>query len=146
MSILPPRTPLPDTPFRRRHTPGTASGRRGYERYRHCLRWEFGFTCAFCLLHESDLAVGVGDGLPAAGSGQFTIEHLQPQATVPSRRNDYSNCYYACRRCNLARTLKYQLVSRDGAQLLDPCRVAWANHFSAGGDEYRPNENDLHAD
>jgi hypothetical protein len=49
--ILPPVTqPWPQV-IVRQHKPPEAK----YKTYRACLRWEFGFSCAFCLLHETDL-------------------------------------------------------------------------------------------
>ena len=79
--ILPPTT-APRGPIRRVHRPKQYAGKRGYEKYRRCLRWEFGFTCSFCLLHESDFHVGLA-AIPAAGSGLFTIEHLLARSTNP---------------------------------------------------------------
>jgi hypothetical protein len=87
------------------------------------LRWEFGFTCAFCLLHESDLA-----GKGAEGLGLTTIEHFVPARTEPWRINQYDNCFYACRLCNRARSGR-PVIDSTGRSLLDPCRHRWADHF-----------------
>lgn len=97
MPTLPSRTNLPDA-IERTHTP--AAGR--YPTYRPCLRWDFAFACAFCLIHEADLAEhGV------EGTGLTSIEHRVPRSDPSageSLTDDYSNCYYACRFCNGSRS------------------------------------------
>ncbi len=96
--------------------------------YRSCLRWEFGFTCAFCLLHEALIAP---EG--AKGSARFWIEHLERQETHPDLAHDYDNVVYSCRRCNIARG-KSPRCDADGRQLLDPCAQPWSEHFRIHGD------------
>ena len=136
MKILPPRTLPPRTPTSRRHRP-RPSGR--WTNYRPCLRWDFGFTCAFCLLHEADLF----GGQPGEGLGGTTVEHAIPRSTDPTRKNDYTNCLYACRFCNRSRSANP--VRRDGARLLDPTLHAWGEHFVAADDRLRPFEDDADA-
>jgi hypothetical protein len=123
MRILPLQTPPPSRRIERRHTPGVTTGRHGYQNYRPCLRWEFGFTCAFCLLHEADLFEH-----GAQGSGLTSIEHRVPASTSENEINRYDNCFYSCRFCNGARS-NAPLVDAAGSKLLDPCSVAWADHF-----------------
>src|ERR1700730_10113620 len=101
--------PWPEA-FSRRHRPPAAD----FSTYRPCLRWEFGFCCALCLLHESDIAA-----CGATGWGIMSIEHLIPQSVAPERANDYLNCIYACGRCNRSRRNLQDLPS--GARLLNPC-------------------------
>jgi hypothetical protein len=103
---------------------------READQYRPCLRWEFGFTCAFCLLHESDLTPHGVDG-----SGLTSIEHYQTQRSAPDLADEYENCFYACRWCNGARGTK-PVIAPDGRRLLQPCSDAWGTHFSAT-DRYR---------
>ncbi len=135
MQILPERT----LPFRerleRRHQPRPARGRLGYPAYRPCLRWEFGFTCAFCLAHESDLSEhGV------EGTGLTTVEHFVPvstgqhQSAAESLANDYQNCFYACRYCNGARSTTPS-TDGQGRKLLNPCAHRWTEHFSVSDDD-----------
>ena len=50
IQILAPTTPPPASPRRQRHAPRSAGH---YREYRACLRWDAGFTCCFCLVHES---------------------------------------------------------------------------------------------
>jgi hypothetical protein len=120
MKIVPLMT-LPSTkPFARTHSPKPA----GYRTYRPCLRWEFGFTCALCLVHEADLhEFGLAEGW-----GLTWIEHRETQSSEPGKANDYSNCIYACRLCNAARNDK-PLQDALGNRVLDPTLDAWADHF-----------------
>jgi hypothetical protein len=95
------------------------------------LRWEFGFTCAFCLLHEVQVAP---EG--ASGSRRFSIEHLELKKDRDDLVNRYDNVVYACSRCNNARSI-WPRQAEDGRRLLDPCSDAWASHFVVDGDEIR---------
>jgi hypothetical protein len=139
MEILPPRTQPPEIPIRRRHVPKQFAGDRGYQRYRSCLRWDFGFTCAFCLLHEADFA----DPRGLRGSSAMTIEHRTLRRDEPERSNDYGNCFLACCYCNRARGIKP--VHEEDSRLLDPTVVAWNHHFELDGDHLRPISGDLDA-
>jgi hypothetical protein len=136
LKILPPQTQPPQAPTARRHHPAPASR---WTAYRSCLRWDFGFTCPFCLLHEADLL----GGLPGEGLGVTTVEHWIPRAEDASRQNDYGNCLYACRFCNRARSV--QPVSTPGADLLDPTARTWSDHFRSDEDRLLPVDGDLHA-
>jgi 5-methylcytosine-specific restriction endonuclease McrA len=71
----------------RRHGP---AGYRVVERYRPWLRDEFDFRCVYCLKQEAWGQV----------TGEFEIDHFEPQSVNPQRRLDYLNLVYACRRCN----------------------------------------------
>lgn len=132
MSHLPPTTALPQQPLSRRHQPRPMP----YERYRQCLRWDHGFSCALCLLHEADLAEAGVEGL-----GLMWIEHREPQSTVPEQADTYANCYYSCRFCNQARRA-LPTTATPGGRLLDPVQVAWAQHFEMNEDEMRPRVGD----
>lgn len=132
-SVLPSTPVLPSSPIDRRHAPEVeADLDRGYERFRPCLRWEFSFACPFCLLHEAQLSP-----TGAAGTAQFWIEHLEPQAARPDLRNTYANVVYGCRRCNLARHQRPRTDGR-GRRLLDPCADVWSAHFGYEQDELVP--------
>ncbi len=129
MRILPPQTLPPRKPLLRRHAPRPS---RAWTVYRSCLRWDFGFTCAFCLLHEADLY----GGRPGEGLGGMTVEHRVPRSEQPSLRGRYANCLLACRFCNQARGA---LGVRTGRKrLLDPTRDSWSDHFERFGDRLRP--------
>ena len=130
---LPGSTALPAVPQVRRHTP---VGR--YETFRSCARWDFGFACAFCLIHEADLARGGVEGLAAT-----TLEHLTPKSEPGKGRDDYQNCIYACRWCNRARGT--QPLRRGVVKLLDPTQTAWASRFEIRDDALWARIGDLDA-
>jgi hypothetical protein len=128
--VLPSIARPPTAPIERRHAPDIdAEHDRAYERFRPCLRWEFSFSCAFCLLHEAQVCPG-----GAASSAQFWIEHLEPQSERPELCNVYGNVVYTCRRCNLARRFRSRTDVR-GRHLLDPCIDTWSIHFRHDGDQ-----------
>lgn len=126
------RTPPFGGKIPRRHAPT----RRRYEDFRSCLRWEFGFTCAICLLHERDVVpLEVG----AEGTRQFWIEHTIPRsdpAVGAERKDDYTNGLYTCAFCNHARRDRPR-VSADG-RLLNPIDDDWSQHFEWKDDHLEP--------
>lgn len=71
----------------RRHGP---AGYASFESYRPWLRDEFDFRCVYCLKRETWGQV----------TGEFDLDHFEPQSVSPRRRLDYTNLLYACRRCN----------------------------------------------
>lgn len=135
MKILPATTNPPSHRIRRRHSPTEAEGRYGYREYRDCLRREFGFTCAFCLVHESDLVPTGVEGL-----GVTAVEHHVPVSVDPEGVNDYQNCFYICRLCNGAR--RDLPTSGPVGRLLNPCSDDWGGHFTAAGDRLQPRPGD----
>lgn len=134
MRILPSITMPWGERISRRHSPHPAVGLKGYRSYRGCLRWEFGFSCAFCLCHEADMAA-----YEAEDSGQTHIEHFIPQSRNPKLRNSYGNCFYICRFCNGARR-NARNESPQGWVLLNPCDHAWGEMFFIVNDEIRPRD------
>lgn len=133
MKILPPKTLPWAFQIIRRHTPAVASGERGYRAYRPCLRWEFGFFCAFCLCHEADFTrYGRIEGW-----GLTQIEHFEPFSTNEDLRNDYENCFYICMFCNRARN-DSPVLPAGGERLLNPCDEVWSDHFALEGDRLMP--------
>ena len=77
----------PDSRSHRRHGP---RGYAGYQSYRPWLRDEFTFRCVYCLTRERWGRV----------TGEFDIDHFQPQRLAPDLARQYTNLVYACRRCN----------------------------------------------
>ena len=77
----------PETPHVRRHGP---QGYTDYRSYRPWLRDEFTFRCVYCLNREQWGLV----------TGEFDLDHFQPQAHDPEFATDYDNLLYACVRCN----------------------------------------------
>jgi hypothetical protein len=128
MKILPASTVPWAKPIRRRHSP--SPGR--LTSFRPCLRWEFGFSCAFCLLHEADM--GLDD------RGAFSVEPWVPNARRTSDPT-YDDLFYACAFCNRARGAAPRVAS-SGAHLLRPDEVAWDQHFSLENDLLVPRAGD----
>jgi hypothetical protein len=131
MRIRPSQLELPTTPLTRRHRPKRTK-RRHYAAFRSCLRWEFGFTCGLCLLHETDFVPTGVEGLAVT-----SIEHVKAQSRSQAKRNAYANCIYACRLCNTARAARPNKDSA-GRRLLDPTKDAWAAHFRFDGARLAP--------
>lgn len=123
MQVLPCRTQPPDRATELRHAPLAAK----YEAYRDCLRWEFGFTCAVCLVHESDVDVRV------------QAEHVVRQADAPHLVDEYTNLLLVCAWCNRDRG------TWSGLPLLDPRVTAWNLHFYLDGSLLLPREGDSEA-
>lgn len=123
---MPPEIKPPKVPTERRHKPEPS---RSWRAYRACLRWDFGFVCPFCLVHESDL---VEHGVE--GTGLSWVEHIITRSADSSRKGDYDNCVYSCRYCN-NRRLNRPRVDGKGRELLDPTTVAWGDHFILRNDQ-----------
>lgn len=138
--VLPPVTYPWQAKIERRHNPPRRSGRFGYQQFRPCLRWEFGFTCAFCLCHESDLAL---HGVET--TGLTGVEHFIPFVLEPKLVNEYTNCFYACRFCNLDRGSQANVDPETGGRLLNPCADAWDERFERAGDRLIARQKDRDA-
>ena len=98
----------PDQRKQRRHGP---SGYASYESYRPWVRDEFGFRCVYCLKREMWGQV----------TGEFDLDHFEPQSVNSRRRLDYLNLVYACRRCN---SVKHDQAVDDPFKLLHSENVA----------------------
>ncbi len=77
----------PEPRSERTHGPG---GYSSYESFRPWLRDEFTFRCVYCLKRERWGQV----------TGEFELDHFEPQSLAPEHTLDYFNLVYACRRCN----------------------------------------------
>lgn len=129
MRILPASTAPWAVPIRRIHAPTPG----GLVSWRPCLRWEFGFSCAFCLLHEADIRLDWG---------AFQVEPWSPKAMeISDPSYGYGDLFYVCALCNRARGAK-PVVSSGGAHLLRPDEVAWGQHFTLEGDLLVPKVGD----
>jgi hypothetical protein len=128
VNVLPPSPSLPTERIARTHTPRTKS----FPSFRECLRWEFGFSCAFCSLHEADV-----NELDLEGLGFMSIEHKEPQSRDSDQVHRYTNCFYCCKLCNRSRSDR---PSNDtmGRELLDPCHDIWSSNFTYEDDSFRP--------
>jgi hypothetical protein len=135
MKVLPAETSLPRVCLARAHTPAEAAD---YAKYRACCRWDFGFSCVLCFLHESDLVEG-----GAEGTSLVWIEHVEPQSTEKGKEliNDYANCLLSCRYCNHKRST-FARKTEDGRTLLDPTDVAWGERFQVVDRRMAPRDPD----
>lgn len=136
MKVLKAETLPPSRPFTRCHSPQAAS----YAAFRSCLRWEFGFTCAYCLLHETDW---IPQGTEK--SGLYAIDHFETKKDAPTKVTEYSNCIYACRYCNSVDRGSTPDKSADGKRLLDPSVSAWSQHFKLVADRLTSIDGDTDA-
>lgn len=137
MLLLPPILRPFRRRIRRRHTPKVSND---YSNYRDCLRWEFGFICGFCLLHESDF-IEFG----AEGTGVTWIEHIERQARRADLKCDYDNCVYSCRFCNRSRGVQEFLCPSTGARILTPTENKWSSRFRLYRDRLEPRPGDRDA-
>src|ERR1035441_9736881 len=71
---------------RRPNVPNSAN----YQDYRPYLLEDFLHHCAYCTIHEDELA----------GEDFYEIDHHRPKSKFPDLINDYTNLYYCCRACN----------------------------------------------
>ncbi len=129
ITLLPPATNPQAEQTKRQHSPHSPR-QVGYRKYTPCLRWDFAFSCAICLIHECD-AVSHG----VQGSRVFWIEHFVPQHKDSNLRNRYSNCFYSCQYCNHSRGKK--ALSEGRLRLLNPCEVPWGDHFQVENDKLK---------
>ena len=133
---LPAQTVPPDRMLVRGHSPSLSS----YPQARSCLRWDFAFTCAFCLLHESDLAPMMSD----EPTTHWWIEHFVPKSAGKLGKqlsSKYENLLYSCRWCNRTRGI-HPNTGPDGQELLNPCDRAWSSVVEIVDDEMRPASSD----
>lgn len=130
----------------RAHTPTARGGRSlSYPAFKDCLRWEFGFTCAICLLHEVHLVL---PGTGAATSHQMTVEHIVLKSTPLGKplENQYANCLLLCTYCNGARGNRHLHENPDGTRLLNPIADVWDDHFDLANDRLEPRAGDANAE
>jgi hypothetical protein len=136
--VLPAQTFPADEAFTRRHDPRSIG--QGYAVFRDCLRWEFGFSCAACLLHEHDIISYGG----TEGWGVMHIEHVVARSHDGHLAGAYGNVIFVCRFCNGARSDAPHIDS-SGRRLLDPTKDVWSKHFRVEGDHILPVKDDVDA-
>lgn len=100
----------PDLRTERTHGP---VGYSSYKSFRPWLRDEFTFRCVYCLKRETWGQV----------TGEFELDHFEPQSLAPELTLDYANLVYACRRCNAVKLDKtvedpFVILSRDSVIVL----------------------------
>ena len=142
MKLLPPVTPPFSERLERLHAPLPWAGEHGWKGFRECLRWEFGFTCAICQLHEADFVP------PTTRPGGLSIEHYLARSSDSGKGNEnrYENCLWICARCNETRGDRPHTRAQDGARLLHPISDVWNAHFQRTGHDLLPQEGDSDAE
>lgn len=113
---------FPSEPHIRKHGPA------GYSDYQPLKRWlrdEFSFRCVYCLEREQ---------FSSDGHNRFAADHVVakegPKAQQLSEadkedlRKNYDNLVYSCTRCNSFKSTK---------EILDPCKVSFADHIRYEG-------------
>ena len=90
--------------------------------YRDCLRLDFEFRCAYCLIHEADYQ----------GHESFQVDHYRPKSRFRDLERKYRNLYYACLLCNKRSRKGDNWPSEDeanrGERFVDPCSEDWEEH------------------
>lgn len=96
--------------IRCRSAPG--SPRSDYHEYKPLLRKDFNYSCAYCDVHEGE-----------SRGFLFTIDHFRPQEKFENLKNEYSNLYWACSKCNRNKWHDWPSDDpvKDGVGYLDPC-------------------------
>ena len=105
--------------FSRRKKPPDGK-RHGW--YKDCLRLDFQFRCAYCLIHEADYQ----------GHESSQVDHFRPQSRFRALARKYANLHYACLLCNKRSRKGDNWPSDDEAQrgerFVDPCSEDWEEH------------------
>ena len=116
--------PVSNPRIARHQQPPQMSGTEGYRTAREYLRRDFGFRCAYCMIHEQQ--VGGPEG--------FCIDHFWPRSKGGAA-NDYGNLYWACIGCNRFKGDAWPGESerRRGRRFADPCQEQdYGVHFVEG--------------
>lgn len=105
--------------FRRNRKPPDG---KPYGSYKDCLRLDFEFRCAYCLIHEADYQ----------GHESFEVDHFVPKSNDATLERVYSNLYYACHLCNRWGRKGAHWPTEDeavrGERFVDPCAENWEAH------------------
>lgn len=90
--------------------------------YKDCLRLDFEFRCAYCLIHEADYQ----------GHESFQVDHFRPKSKFRHLERKYRNLYYACLLCNKGNRKGANWPSEEeadrGERFVDPCSEDWEEH------------------
>ena len=90
--------------------------------YKDCLRLDFEFRCAYCLIHEKDFQ----------GHESFQVDHFRPKSRFRELERSYANLYYACQLCNRQGRKGHAWPTPDeesrGERFVDPCAEHWEDH------------------
>lgn len=109
-----------ESPYRHGPAPQELSQIRSERRLRlvvlPALRRDFGSRCCYCTGYEDE----------KGGVENFDVEHFRPKGRKEFSHLAfvYSNLYYACRGCNLAKGTKWPDASDEERWFIDPCEEA----------------------
>jgi hypothetical protein len=80
------------------------------------LRRDFGSRCCYCTGSEDE----------KGGIENFDVEHFRPKSDEDFSHLafEYSNLYYSCRGCNLAKSKKWPKPNTLDRHFVDPCEEA----------------------
>lgn len=98
----------------RRHGP---RGYQRYQRFKHWLRDDCTFRCAYCLVREKWYQ---------DGHKIFGVDHILPKSREPAKECDYTNLVYACNHCNYCKG--------DLTHGLDPFAESFEDLLAVGED------------
>ena len=95
-----------------------------YNDYRHYLRRDFLYSCAYCTIAESE-----------ASAIKFTIDHYEPKNARADLINTYSNLMYACNSCNLYKgdRVPSDTARAAGIRYFRPDTDRRSEHFNLNG-------------
>lgn len=103
---------------------------KNYQKYRPCLRLEFGHRCVYCRTSEAEVR-------PVRRYGAFEIDHFRPRSAFPHLAFKYSNLYWSCPECNRIKAQKWPSVEevKAGYRFVDPCTDTPSDHFDVQGEQ-----------
>jgi uncharacterized protein (TIGR02646 family) len=97
------------------------------------LRRDFGCRCCYCTGSEDE----------KGGVENFDVEHFRPKsdARFSHLAFEYSNLYYSCRGCNVAKGVKWPEPSAQDQKFIDPCEEAiYPKYLQITAGEIRPSQ------
>lgn len=94
---------------------------RAASSYKHYLRVDFRYSCAYCTRHEAE----------NGGYHNFDVDHFRPLSLFPHLATAYSNLYYSCRKCNNVKSNNWptKRQQQQGFRFVDPCADQPTDHF-----------------
>ncbi|HUU83441.1 MAG TPA: HNH endonuclease [Phycisphaerae bacterium] len=105
-----------------------------YGDYKLHLQELFRFRCAYCISHEAWMG----------GFDAMEVDHFRPwsRPEFQHRKKDWTNLYYACRRCNLHKSNRWPTEEEEsrGFRFVDPCEDDPDDHLRIARD---PGADDL---
>jgi hypothetical protein len=95
-----------------------------YGEYRQQLRVDFFFSCAYCMIAETE-----------AMAIRFTIDHYEPEKLRPDLLNEYGNLMYCCDTCNVFKGPRWPKKEHleKGYGYFRPDRDVYGDHFELKG-------------